>query len=123
MTTYDPEIEYTNLSPDGKLSEKGKYLNNMKTGKWITFDKYGITHSETEYIEDLKHGEERLFSNFVFTSNFYVKGINYLTETNYYDANGIWIKREKIEKVGKQTITTVWLIDNEEIYETYQYVT
>ncbi len=72
--------------PNGYVSSKGKYVNQMKQGKWQFFSAFskGYLISEEQYSDNLKNGQSLKF----FTDSTVAERLNYINDIK----QGEWIK-------------------------------
>lgn len=92
LLVYSPdgkEADATLYHPDGKVASKGKYINQMKEGKWqfFTADSGGYLISEEYYSKNLKNGP----SNKYYPDKTIAEKLNFVNNVK----NGEWVQYYK----------------------------
>jgi len=80
-------IHQTSRYNEPSMYEYGSFDNNIRVGKWVTYDNDGKILSEENYKQGIKSGEARYFDN----GKLYCVG-NYLALRSNYDYDTIYVE-------------------------------
>jgi len=110
--------EYTQFYPNGQVSSKGMYENNLMTGKWKKWDNKGNLIKEYSTLKGDYDGEEISYNSKGDTieKNTFNEGI--LTHLMEYDEKGKLIKDIKLEEGHNKSILGKWKIHD----KTYEFL-
>lgn len=51
----------TNYYPNGKVKERGQFVNGKMSGVWNSFNESGVLTAEASYVDGQKEGEWRVY--------------------------------------------------------------